>query len=207
MNRDVLVSALAAVFAGLAVTVVIVGVATEPFVAVLAVPFGVVAYVMWYQASGRLGRRIYRSVEQAGRVDPEARQSSGRSGSRRSRRERGGFGAGPRDDWEPQGAWARRVREERRQERARTGEKARTGAGSGAHAASGGRRAQRGRGGGRTGPSRREAYDVLGVEPGADQAAIRRAYRERVKAVHPDAKTGDEAEFKRVTAAYERLTD
>ena len=51
----------------------------------------------------------------------------------------------------------------------------------------------------------REAYRTLGVEPGADEATVKRAYRERVKVVHPD-RGGDEAEFKRVTAAYDRLT-
>ncbi|NNC27401.1 J domain-containing protein, partial [Salinisphaera sp. USBA-960] len=34
--------------------------------------------------------------------------------------------------------------------------------------------------------SEREAYEVLGLEPGAGQVAIREAYRQRVKAVHPD---------------------
>lgn len=54
---------------------------------------------------------------------------------------------------------------------------------------------------------RREALRTLGLDPGADQASIRRAYRERVKAVHPDASDGDEAAFRRLTAAYDRLRD
>lgn len=57
------------------------------------------------------------------------------------------------------------------------------------------------------GPSAAEAYRVLGVDPGADEERIRRAYRERAKATHPDAASGDEEEFKRVNAAYERLVD
>ena len=53
--------------------------------------------------------------------------------------------------------------------------------------------------------TRAEARDVLGVSLTADEAEIRAAYRERVKAVHPD-NGGDRAAFMRVTAAYERLT-
>jgi DnaJ-domain-containing protein 1 len=58
-----------------------------------------------------------------------------------------------------------------------------------------------------SGPSEREAYRTLGLDPGADEAAVRSAYRDRVKDVHPDRPSGDEEEFKRVTRAYERLTD
>ena len=59
------------------------------------------------------------------------------------------------------------------------------------------------------GPSmdRREALATLGLAEGADQAAVRRAFRERVKAVHPDADGGDETAFRQVTAAYERLRE
>lgn len=53
---------------------------------------------------------------------------------------------------------------------------------------------------------RAEALAVLDLSRGADQAAIRQAYRDRVKAVHPDADDGDEDEFRRVRTAYERLT-
>lgn len=52
---------------------------------------------------------------------------------------------------------------------------------------------------------RRTALEVLDLPRGADQQAIRRAYREQVKAVHPDAEGGDEDAFRRVTAAYEQL--
>lgn len=53
--------------------------------------------------------------------------------------------------------------------------------------------------------TQRDARQVLGVESDAGPAAIRRAYRERVKEVHPDTAGGSEEEFKRVTAAYEQL--
>lgn len=46
------------------------------------------------------------------------------------------------------------------------------------------------------------AYEVLGLPSGADEAAVRRAYRRRVKEVHPDH-GGDEREFQRVQAAYD----
>ena len=54
--------------------------------------------------------------------------------------------------------------------------------------------------------SQQEAYRALGLDPGADEDAVRTAYRERVKEVHPDRPSGDEDEFKRVNRAYEQLT-
>ncbi|WP_058367282.1 J domain-containing protein [Haloparvum sedimenti] len=45
------------------------------------------------------------------------------------------------------------------------------------------------------------AFDELGVSRTADAAAVKRAYRERVKEVHPD-QGGDEATFRRVREAY-----
>jgi len=54
--------------------------------------------------------------------------------------------------------------------------------------------------------SRAAAYRRLDLEPGVDEAAVRAAYRRKVKDAHPD-RGGDEAEFKRVTEAYERLID
>jgi len=56
-------------------------------------------------------------------------------------------------------------------------------------------------------PSIAEAYRTLGVAPGADEAAVREAYRELAKSTHPDADSGDKEEFKRVTRAYERLVE
>jgi curved DNA-binding protein CbpA len=48
-------------------------------------------------------------------------------------------------------------------------------------------------------------YDVLLVEPDADEKAIERAYRERVKEAHPD-QGGSIGEFRAVRTAYEKLT-
>jgi hypothetical protein len=56
-------------------------------------------------------------------------------------------------------------------------------------------------------PTIAEAYRTLGVDPGADEEALREAYRELAKSTHPDADSGDEEEFKRVNRAYERLIE
>lgn len=48
------------------------------------------------------------------------------------------------------------------------------------------------------------AYAVLGLPSGASEDAVRRAYRERIKEVHPD-QGGDEAEFRRVQEAYDTV--
>ena len=49
-------------------------------------------------------------------------------------------------------------------------------------------------------------YAVLGVEPGASTADIKRAYKKKVMQYHPDRPTGDSAKFQQVTEAYEKLT-
>ena len=58
----------------------------------------------------------------------------------------------------------------------------------------------------RRGPTAEEAYEALGVEPGADLEAVREAYRERAKETHPDL-GGDPEAFIRVREAYERLRE
>lgn len=58
---------------------------------------------------------------------------------------------------------------------------------------------------GASGPSATEAYDILDLDPGADADAVRDAYREKVKSVHPDSDEGSEEAFKQVNRAYERL--
>ncbi|MFC7190084.1 J domain-containing protein [Halocatena marina] len=98
MDRNRLILSIAAVFAGLAALLVVVGIVYEPFVFLVAFLFGIVAYLMWYQASGRLSRRVYRRVEELGRAN-----------NGQNERSRGGFGAGPREDWQPRSEWARRA--------------------------------------------------------------------------------------------------
>ena len=49
-------------------------------------------------------------------------------------------------------------------------------------------------------------YETLGVPPTATAAELRRAYRKRARATHPDH-GGDAEQFKAVNAAYECLRD
>jgi hypothetical protein len=179
VQQDRLLFGLAAVLAGIAVLEFVLAFVYSPALLAIAVPFGAAAYLVWYQASGRLRERA----------------ESGRAGSyRRAEAETGGFGAGPRESFSGRrGGFG--AREDREGRGARAG---------GARA--GGRRA-----GARTvrdsGPTPAEAYRVLGLDADADSEEVRRAYRRRVKSVHPDRESGDEEEFKRVKEAYEALDD
>lgn len=56
------------------------------------------------------------------------------------------------------------------------------------------------------GMSRARAREILEVGADASEADLRRAYRERVKAVHPD-RGGNPDAFRRVQRAYERLRE
>ncbi len=58
--------------------------------------------------------------------------------------------------------------------------------------------------------AKRDYYDVLGVERGADAAAIKKAYRQKAKELHPDRNSDNpdaEAQFKEANEAYEVLKD
>lgn len=52
-----------------------------------------------------------------------------------------------------------------------------------------------------------DPYDELGVSPTATADQIRRAYRRRIRAVHPDTRHGDEEAAKAANAAYAVLAD
>lgn len=57
---------------------------------------------------------------------------------------------------------------------------------------------------------KRDYYEVLGVDKNADDAAIKKAYRNLAKKYHPDANPGDkeaEAKFKEASEAYAVLSD
>ena len=57
---------------------------------------------------------------------------------------------------------------------------------------------------------KRDYYEVLGVQKGADEETIKKAYRAMARKYHPDLHPGDkecEEKFKEVTEAYEVLSD
>ena len=57
---------------------------------------------------------------------------------------------------------------------------------------------------------KRDYYEVLGVDKNADDAAIKKAYRQLAKKYHPDMNPGDkeaEAKFKEASEAYAVLSD
>ena len=57
---------------------------------------------------------------------------------------------------------------------------------------------------------KRDYYEVLGVDRSADDATIKKAYRQLAKKYHPDANPGDkeaEAKFKEASEAYAVLSD
>ena len=57
---------------------------------------------------------------------------------------------------------------------------------------------------------KRDYYEVLGVDKGADEAAIKKAYRQLAKKYHPDVNPDDkdaEEKFKEVNEAYQVLSD
>ena len=57
---------------------------------------------------------------------------------------------------------------------------------------------------------KRDYYEVLGVDKNADEATLKKAYRQIAKKYHPDMNPGDkeaEAKFKEATEAYAILSD
>ena len=58
--------------------------------------------------------------------------------------------------------------------------------------------------------TKRDYYEVLGVQKGASDADIKKAYRQLAKKYHRDVKPGDktaEEKFKEINEAYEVLSD
>ena len=58
--------------------------------------------------------------------------------------------------------------------------------------------------------AKRDYYEVLGIDKGADEAAIKRAYRQKAKENHPDVNPGDkdaEERFKEINEAYQVLSN
>lgn len=186
MQYDRITRGVAVVFAVLTAVLTVVGLLSSPAVLFLALMFAASTYLMYYHLSGKMAASVYGRVERRA-----AKGSGGQSGGR------GGFGAGPREEWTPpRDERARRAAQQARRERQRAREGGRVG----------GQRTRQ-RVAQSSGPSQAEAYDRLGLDPTADQQAVKQAYRDRVKETHPDTDSGSEREFKRVKAAYERLSD
>jgi molecular chaperone DnaJ len=55
--------------------------------------------------------------------------------------------------------------------------------------------------------SKRDYYEVLGVDKGASQDEIKKAFRRMAIQYHPDKEGGDETKFKEINEAYEVLKD
>ncbi len=58
--------------------------------------------------------------------------------------------------------------------------------------------------------AKRDFYEILGVQKGADEKALKSAYRNQAKKFHPDANPGDkaaESKFKEISEAYDILKD
>ena len=163
---------IASVFVGITVLMVVVGLAVNLFFLFVAIPFGGTAYLMWYQASGKLAERTRRQAA-SGQFNAAGRQ----------RRAPGGFGAGAGGAGFSARERTRRARETRQNRR----------------------RAQRGESS--SGFSAPEARSVLGVEISASQSDIKAAYRQQAKQHHPDSEGGDEEQFKKVSRAYETLSE
>ena len=186
MTNRAIVVGMAATFIGLTALLLVAGVVVSPVLLAVAVPFGVVSYILWYHASGRLRDRVQREAARAGpgeraRARQRARASEHRRSAYRS--------AGATDGGFGRGAGGAR--------------------GPGGRAASGAAGAEAGDPRDRAPPtggmSEREAYETLGLDRTADGEAIRSAYRERAKRLHPDGEDGDEAAFKELNEAYELL--
>lgn len=55
--------------------------------------------------------------------------------------------------------------------------------------------------------SMKDYYDILGIQKGASEEEIKKAFRKLAQKYHPDKKGGDEAKFKEASEAYAVLSD
>ena len=187
VDEDGLVIGIAAVFAGTTVLFAVLGFVYQPLLFLFATIFGIATSLLWYHASGRLGERVRRTADSA-----DERRRRRANAASRGPGDFAGFGPGRRAAGSERRRRADTGREQRADGRGATGDRQRQ------------RRRQR-RDPDR--PTRAEAYRTLGLDADADQPTVKAAYRERVKAVHPDTDDGDEEQFKRVNRAYERLRE
>ncbi|MFB6104614.1 MAG: J domain-containing protein [Halobacteriaceae archaeon] len=89
--------ALAWVFGVVAVVFVVLGVTVSPVALGVGVPFGIAAYILWYQASGRLRARVRWRAD----AEPTGRRRPNDTGSQRGRSPGGRRSAGPPGDDAP----------------------------------------------------------------------------------------------------------
>jgi DnaJ-domain-containing protein 1 len=185
VSRSRYLIALGAVLGGIAVLLVMLAIAVQPLLLFVAIPFGAAGYIIWYHGTGRLAERM--------------RRHAARERAQRGARMGDGAGATAEGPGDPR--WTDAEFRQRR-ERARQFFE-----GAGRSRPGGGRtRTDRAPTAG-GGMSVDRAYGVLGVDPGSGADAVRSAYREKVKEVHPDTEDGDEDSFKRVNEAYETLQE
>lgn len=171
MDRNGLILGVAAVLSGVTVVMLLAGIVVNPFFLLVSIPFGSSAYLLWYQASGKLSddmtqgeTNTFGSQGRNTGFDPES------------------FGAGSSTSDNFASESARRAQQYREKARANQAVDERTTI------------------------SQSDAYQILDVDPVADEAEIKAAYRQKVKQYHPDTPSGDEEMFKKVSRAYEVLS-
>ncbi|PSQ18554.1 molecular chaperone DnaJ [Halobacteriales archaeon QS_8_69_26] len=206
MSRSPLLVGVGGVLSGVAVVMTLLAIAYEPFLFLVALPFGGAGYLIWYQGTGRLAARVRRRARRAEdaageanrRTAPgEGRRTATGDGRRRRTRARAAPGEGRRRTARGTGQRASGTADPRFGPGAGRGRAGNAEYGPGGYAPGAAQP---------SGPTTEEAYRRLDLEPGSDSEAIREAYREKVKEVHPD-RGGSEEEFKEVTEAFETLDE
>jgi len=197
VQRSGLLIGVGGTLAGLGALLGILGAVAEPLLLFAALPLLAAGYVIWYHGTGRMEFRS--RVRTRRRPGPGPRGESGeRAGGGNASGERAGAGDDGSRWADPE--WRRRRR------------RARRGDGPGPFGEDpfgpgGERDRRRPPGASGDGPTPREAYEVLGLDPGSSSEEVRAAYRDKVKEVHPDREGGSEEAFKRVNDAYETLKE
>ncbi|MFH5800011.1 DnaJ domain-containing protein [Haladaptatus sp. CMAA 1911] len=88
MHRSRLLLAMAAVFAGITVSMVSLGFAYNPVLIIFAVPFGITTAILWYHATGRLAKKVEREAYREPRRGFGPSPGAAREQARQQARER-----------------------------------------------------------------------------------------------------------------------